>query len=150
MCSEKGSYPTSWSILIKWYQISPPNQDNIKRLQIKRARLPTQCLLTKRVPKGTAASPANKFIMTNRLCYPTPLVKSFRPDFSWMADCCAVNLTGLHSRSEWSIKKTGVLLPPFSQYLQSPLVQDMDLNLPLKSAFTRKNAPLPKKALPSI
>lgn len=103
-------------------------------------RLPTKCLLIKRVPKGTAASPANRrFIMTNHLCYPTLSVKSFRPDFGCTTDCGAVSLAGLHSKSEWNTKKNGVLVPSFS--LESPLVQ----NPPLKSTFMRKNTPLPKK-----
>lgn len=115
-------------------------------MQIRRSRLPTTCLLIKRVLKGTPASPANgRFIMMNHLCYPTPSVKSFRPVFGCMTDCGAVNLDGLDSKSEWTIKKIGVLVPPFSQYLESPLARHMDLNPPLKSTFMRKNTPLPKK-----
>lgn len=75
--------------------------------------------------------------MMNHLCYPAPSVKSFRPDFGCMTNCGAVNLAGLDSKSECTNKKIGVLVLPFSQNLESPLVQNMDLNAPLKSTFMR-------------
>lgn len=88
--------------------------------------------------------------MINHLFYPTPAVKSFRPDFVCMADCGAVNLAGLDSKSEWTVKTNCVLVPPFLQYLESLLVQNMDLNLPLKSTLMRKNTPLPNKPCPTF
>lgn len=51
-----------------------------------------------------------------------------------MTSCGAVNHACLDSKNEWTIQKNGVLVPLFSQCLQSLLAQD--LNVPLKSTFT--------------
>lgn len=54
--------------------------------------------------------------MMNHLCYPTHSMKSFRPEFVCMADCSAMNLATLNSKSEWTINKFGV----FSHNTQKP------------------------------
>jgi len=74
-------------------------------------KLPNKDLFIKGVPKGTADSPENRrFIMVNHLCCPTYSVKSFRHDF----DYDAVELAGLDSKSEWTIKKKIDVLVPLS------------------------------------